>query len=339
MLEEGSMGGPVLSIVAPAYNEEKNLPAFIAAIIPVLEAIGETFEIVFVDDGSRDDTLGMLLAARTNDPRIKVVSLARNFGKDVALTAGLFEEVGRFVGYRWLMRRVFRSCEAVIANSKNTQRILREEWELPDERVRVLHPGVDTERFTPAAPDVDFRRGRGWEGRAVVLTVGRLQKRKGHDMMIRALPALRRAVPNVLYAIGGDGEERESLRRLVDEEGVGEQVQFLGELGDRDVHRGAEHGSGAEEREDAAAGVAQRDVEFLAGLDDHRDRRPGTPGLDEAQVPGGDAALEGRLLLRQVPLPAPVPDQVPRRSSGGGLGEPCCHGAQPQPTGNAAHYR
>jgi polyisoprenyl-phosphate glycosyltransferase len=88
---------PVLSIVAPAYNEEKNLPAFIAAIVPVLESIGETFEIVFVDDGSRDGTLGMLAAASSQDPRIKVVGLARNFGKDVALSAGLSHASGQAV--------------------------------------------------------------------------------------------------------------------------------------------------------------------------------------------------------------------------------------------------
>ena len=82
------MASPTLSIVAPAYNEERNIPAFLAAIVPVLERIGETFEIVFVDDGSRDGTLGMLAARASQDPRIKVVGLARNFGKDVALSAG-----------------------------------------------------------------------------------------------------------------------------------------------------------------------------------------------------------------------------------------------------------
>jgi glycosyltransferase involved in cell wall biosynthesis len=89
--------GPVLSIVAPAYNEAKNLAAFIAAIIPVLESVGESFEIIFVDDGSRDGTLGMLAAAASQDARIKVVGLARNFGKDVALSAGLAHATGRAV--------------------------------------------------------------------------------------------------------------------------------------------------------------------------------------------------------------------------------------------------
>lgn len=88
---------PTLSIVAPAYNEERNLPAFLAAMIPILERIGEPFEIVFVDDGSRDGTLGMLAAAASQDPRIKVVSLARNFGKDIALSAGLAHATGRAV--------------------------------------------------------------------------------------------------------------------------------------------------------------------------------------------------------------------------------------------------
>lgn len=91
------MEPPVVSIVAPAYNEANNLAAFVAAMTPVLDALGEPWEIVFVDDGSRDDTLGSLLAARAADPRLKIVGLARNFGKDVALSAGLAHARGRAV--------------------------------------------------------------------------------------------------------------------------------------------------------------------------------------------------------------------------------------------------
>jgi polyisoprenyl-phosphate glycosyltransferase len=91
------MASPTLSIVAPAYNEERNIPAFLAAIVPVLEGIGETFEIIFVNDGSRDGTLGMLAAASSQDPRIKVVGLARNFGKDIALSAGLAHATGQAI--------------------------------------------------------------------------------------------------------------------------------------------------------------------------------------------------------------------------------------------------
>ena len=91
------MDSPVVSIVAPAYNEANNLAAFVAAMTPVLDGLGEPWEIVFVDDGSRDGTLGILLAARAQDSRLKVVGLARNFGKDVALSAGLAHARGRAV--------------------------------------------------------------------------------------------------------------------------------------------------------------------------------------------------------------------------------------------------
>ena len=92
-----SSSGPLLSIVAPAYNEARNIAPFVAAIIPVMESIGESFEIIFVNDGSRDETLGLLAAAAALDARIKVVSLARNFGKDIALSAGLVHASGRAV--------------------------------------------------------------------------------------------------------------------------------------------------------------------------------------------------------------------------------------------------
>src|SRR5882724_13368871 len=94
---ESSVISPVLSIVAPAYNEAGNLAAFVQAITPVLDGLGEPWEIVFVDDGSRDDTLGLLIAARAQDSRLKIVGLARNFGKDVALSAGLVHARGRAV--------------------------------------------------------------------------------------------------------------------------------------------------------------------------------------------------------------------------------------------------
>jgi glycosyltransferase involved in cell wall biosynthesis len=91
------MDAPVVSIVAPAYNEANNLAAFVAAMTPVLDSLGEPWELVFIDDGSRDATLGLLLAARSADPRLKIVGLARNFGKDVALSAGLAHARGRCV--------------------------------------------------------------------------------------------------------------------------------------------------------------------------------------------------------------------------------------------------
>jgi len=71
------------------FNESEGLRAFFARVIPVMEKTGAPFEIVAVDDGSRDDTLAGLKACRAADPRIKIVSLSRNFGKESATSAGI----------------------------------------------------------------------------------------------------------------------------------------------------------------------------------------------------------------------------------------------------------
>jgi len=98
-----------------------------------------------------------------------------------------------------------------------------------------MHPGVDTARFVPSPVDAEARQRLGWLNRRVILTVGALQKRKGQDMMIRALPALRARFPNVLYSIVGEGWEKTYLERLADELGVREMVQFRGVPSDSEL--------------------------------------------------------------------------------------------------------
>lgn len=133
---------------------------------------------------------------------------------------------------RHLSARVFRAASLVIANSQFTKGVLVDDWAVPPSRVVVMHPGVDTTRFVPALMNPLVRERLGWTGRQVILTVGALQKRKGQDMLIRALPAIRARCPNALYAIAGEGWERPYLEALVDECQVRDLVQFLGVLGD-----------------------------------------------------------------------------------------------------------
>jgi glycosyltransferase involved in cell wall biosynthesis len=80
---------PAISVVVPAYNEQEVLPAFHARLVPVMEQVGLPWEVVYVNDGSRDATLGVMLGLQADDPRAAVVNLSRNFGKEIALTAGL----------------------------------------------------------------------------------------------------------------------------------------------------------------------------------------------------------------------------------------------------------
>ncbi|HJS31083.1 MAG TPA: glycosyltransferase family 2 protein [Alphaproteobacteria bacterium] len=78
-----------ISIVVPMYNEAANVASFFGRLLPTLDRLGLDYEVVCVDDGSSDATRELLLAARGETRRVKIVGLSRNFGKEVALTAGL----------------------------------------------------------------------------------------------------------------------------------------------------------------------------------------------------------------------------------------------------------
>jgi dolichol-phosphate mannosyltransferase len=79
----------MLSVVAPAHDEAGVLPSFVRRLAAVLETVGEEWELVLVDDGSRDGTWGAIEAASQADSRIRGIRLSRNFGHQLALTAGL----------------------------------------------------------------------------------------------------------------------------------------------------------------------------------------------------------------------------------------------------------
>lgn len=81
--------GVFLSLVVPVLNEEDVLDRFLARVVPLLERVAANYEIICVNDGSTDGTLDALLVARSHNPNIKVIDLARNFGKEQALSAGL----------------------------------------------------------------------------------------------------------------------------------------------------------------------------------------------------------------------------------------------------------
>ena len=77
-----------LSVVSPMYNEENNIDYFFARLLPVLESWNLSYEVICINDGSTDGTSQKLLEFHKINPRIKLINLSRNFGKDNALTAG-----------------------------------------------------------------------------------------------------------------------------------------------------------------------------------------------------------------------------------------------------------
>ena len=87
-----------VSVVVPVYNEEANLPRLLPRLVPVLEGLGRPWEVVFVDDGSRDRSLELLKAAVAERPgRVKAVELLRNAGQHMAIMAAFGETDGEYV--------------------------------------------------------------------------------------------------------------------------------------------------------------------------------------------------------------------------------------------------
>lgn len=87
----------LISIVIPVLNEEESVDPFVDAVAPLLDATGASWELIFVDDGSTDQTINILLARRQRNPQIRIVKLSRNFGKEAALAAGLDHAAGDMV--------------------------------------------------------------------------------------------------------------------------------------------------------------------------------------------------------------------------------------------------
>jgi polyisoprenyl-phosphate glycosyltransferase len=112
-----------LSVVVPAYNETQVLPLFHSTLSEVMRTTGARYEIIYIDDGSTDDTLSVLNGIRERDQSVAIIELSRNFGKEVAISAGLDHAQG----------------DAVIVIDAD----LQDPPELIDEFLREWHNGYD----------------------------------------------------------------------------------------------------------------------------------------------------------------------------------------------------
>jgi phosphatidylinositol alpha-1,6-mannosyltransferase len=137
-----------------------------------------------------------------------------------------------------LMRFVFRRADAVLANSDFTRDTLAGLLGVDPGRIAVVYPTVDENRFRPGLSGDDLRAGIGVApGQRLILSIGRLQRRKGFDSVIRALPLLHRQGIDAHYVVIGVGDDGEYLQRLAAELGVSERVHLLGHVGYEDLPR------------------------------------------------------------------------------------------------------
>ena len=101
---------------------------------------------------------------------------------------------------------------------------------IPEDRLHKLTPGVNLEQFHPAPPRRDLVERYGLQGAKVLLTVARMVPRKGHKIVLEALPKVIREVPNLKYIIAGDGPEGPKLQQQARQLGIQDAVIFAGDI-------------------------------------------------------------------------------------------------------------
>lgn len=131
-----------------------------------------------------------------------------------------------------------RNADGILSNSDNTRDTLVNLLGVDRQRISLIYPTVDEERFRPGLPDSDLRDSIGVAGeKKLILSVGRLMNRKGFDNVIRCLPALLEKGLDVEYALIGIGDGLDYLQALAREFDVADRVHFLGHVSYEDLPR------------------------------------------------------------------------------------------------------
>jgi len=133
-----------------------------------------------------------------------------------------------------LIKTFLKDAELIIPTSHFT----RDEFlalGIPPEKFRIITPGVDTTIFSPMEKDTELVHKYNLTGKTVLLTVARLDERKGHDVVIQSMANLTRQYPEIVYLIVGRGREEERLRKLASAQKVADRVIFCGYVADVDL--------------------------------------------------------------------------------------------------------
>ena len=159
--------------------------------------------------------------------------LARDGIPYLVLTHGAEYWYSLLPGTGEALRRATLLASRVLAISTYTGRVVRTAVS-PRVRVSLLPPGVDTERFRPDVDGEEIRRRYRLSDRPLLVCVSRLVRRKGQDVLIRAMPRIRRRVPDAGLLVVGDGPDRMRLERLA-AAAPGESVVLAGQVPDEEL--------------------------------------------------------------------------------------------------------
>ena len=149
----------------------------------------------------------------------------------VALTHGHEVWWAKIFPFSWAMHRIGKSLDAMTYLGNFTKQAIAVSLPKVARNAMVkMAPGIDVMHFSPNADSLSLRKELGLEGKAVIVSVGRLVHRKGQDRLIQALPEIQRAIPNVHLLLVGEGPYRLKLQKIAKKTGVMDSVTFIGRI-------------------------------------------------------------------------------------------------------------
>lgn len=177
-----------------------------------------------------------LLLASDWRPGLVMLVISKLLGIPFAISAYGSEVL--LAQQRWFSKLlagyVFKNAKVVMSISYYTKELLRD-FGVDDGKIKVITLGVDPDKWQVTGDEIAKIKNRyGLQAKQVVLTLARLTARKGHDVILHALPAVLAAYPNAMYVIAGKGENEPKLRQLVQQLGLEQQVVFAGFVPDED---------------------------------------------------------------------------------------------------------
>lgn len=157
--------------------------------------------------------------------------LAKLFFNSIRWICSIHDIYSKSWSGRWFLPMfnfVWRHADALIAISHAVEDWLIQERRIPSEKITVIHYGIEVERF--AQPNFDFQKAQGLTTHKVIGSIGRLEPRKGHDVLIRAMPNVLKQIPNGILIIAGHDPwgYGSILHSMIDKLGLNNQVRLLG---------------------------------------------------------------------------------------------------------------
>ncbi len=197
------------------YKELK----FLASIVPLYHTLSmhfkKNYDLVFIGHFMTTHALGALVLHLFK--KVPYVILSHGNDMNYCITFKIDSIVARLM---------FGHAALMLGNSHFTvNAILKNGYK---GQVKLLHPGVDSDQFHPKAGSAEIRHLYNLDDHRTLLTIARLVAKKNVDGVLRALKIVMEKVPNVIYLIAGDGEEKHHLKTLCDSLGLNSSVYFLG---------------------------------------------------------------------------------------------------------------